>query len=132
MATKEEGPRSLARFLESIGEGDFHADASEKFFELNNSLQDHALRTDSRVKGKMTMVFDVSIDQRGVVGVTIDTTIKKPKLKRAPAQAWVTKSGNLVTEHPRQTTLPLREVGGREVKSDNDDEDVRRPTAREV
>lgn len=118
---KEEGPRSFARFFEGIGEGDFHQEASEKLFELNNKLQEHALRTDSRVKGKLTLTFDVSIDQRGIMGVSSDCTIKTPKVKRAPAQAWCTKGGNVSFENPRQATLPgvLREVGGREIRQDD-------------
>jgi hypothetical protein len=128
---KEAGPRSFARFFENIGEGDFHQEASEKLFELNNALVDHALRTDARVKGKLTLVFDISIDQRGVCGVSVETTVKKPKVKRAPAQAWITK-GNITFEHPRQTTLPLREVGWREPVRNDDDADEMRPAAKEV
>lgn len=131
---KDTGPRSFARFFENVGEGDFHQDASAKLFELNNSLVEHALRTDAKVKGKLTIVFDVSIDPRGNVGVNVETTIKKPKVKRAPAQAWVTK-GNITFEHPRQGSLPgvLREVGWREpARNDNDDAGEERPAAKEV
>jgi hypothetical protein len=117
MATKEaiEGPRSFARFIENVGEGDFHQDASDALFELGKSIQDLALRTESKVKGKLTLTVDLSCDPRGVIGVNVDVVTKKPKAKRAPAQAWITKHGNVVFEHPRQTKLPLREVGGAEV-----------------
>jgi len=109
---KLEGPRSFARFIENVGEGDFHRDASDGLFDLGNAIQDLALRTESKVKGKMTIVVEMSCDARGVVGVTVDVQVKKPKVRKAAAQAWITKGGNVVFEHPRQTKLPLREVGG--------------------
>lgn len=109
---KEEGPRSFARFLENVGEGDYHQDASDALFELGKSIQDLALRTESKVKGKLVLTVDMSCDARGVVGVNVEVVTKKPKVKRAPAQAWITKHGNVVFEHPRQTKLPLQEVGG--------------------
>jgi len=109
---KLEGPRSFARFIENVGEGDFHQDASDGLFDLGNAIQNLALRTESKVKGKLILTVDMSCDARGVVGVTVDVQVKKPKVKKAAAQAWITKSGNVVFEHPRQTKLPLREVGG--------------------
>jgi hypothetical protein len=111
----KEGPRSFARFIENVGDGDFHQDASDALFELGKAIQDLALRTESKVKGKLTLTIDMSCDARGVVGVNVDVVTKKPKAKRAPAQAWITKHGNVVFEHPRQTKLPLREVGGVEL-----------------
>jgi hypothetical protein len=48
-----------------------------------------------------------------VVGVNVDVNVKKPKTKRAAAQAWITKAGNVVFENPRQLKMNLREVGKR-------------------
>lgn len=124
-----EGPRSFARFFEQVADGDFHRDASKRLFELSNALRDEAIRVDGKVKGKMTIVVDVSVDERGQVGFNCDSAIKIPKPKRTTAQAWITASGNLTLEHPTQIKLPLREVGGRESDIDVNDE---RGNAREV
>ena len=109
----EEGPRSFARFFENVGDGDFHRDASDGLYDLGNAIQDQALRTESKVKGKMVITIDMSCDARGVVGVNVDVAVKKPKAKRAAAQAWITKHGNVVFENPRQLKMNLREVGAR-------------------
>lgn len=110
---KEEGPRSFARFFENVGDGDFHRDASDGLYDLGNAIQDQALRTESKVKGKMVITIDMSCDARGVVGVNVDVKVAKPKTKRAAAQAWITKAGNVVFENPRQLKMSLREVGKR-------------------
>lgn len=107
------GPRSFARFVEQLGGGDVHEDLSQANFELGKALQDLALGTDSKVKGELRVVFKYTCDARGIVGVDVDHTIKKPKRKRATSVAWVNKQGNLVFEPPRQQKLPLHEVGGR-------------------
>lgn len=119
---KREGPRSFARFFEQVGDGDFHRDASKRLFELGNDLRDEALRVDGKVKGKLVITVDMSIDERGQVGFNCDSTVKMQKVKRTPAQAWITAGGNLTLEHPTQIKLPLREVGGRESDRDVDDE----------
>lgn len=115
MAQREEdaGPRSFARFVEQLGHGEVHEDLSKANFELGNALQDHALDSKGKVKGELRVVFKYSCDSRGVVGVDVDYTVKKPKRKRATSIAWVNKQGNLVFEPPRQQKLPLHEVGGR-------------------
>jgi hypothetical protein len=51
---KEEGPRSFARFLENVGEGDFHQDASDALFDLGKSIQDLALQ-------RVDLVFEDAI-----------------------------------------------------------------------
>lgn len=125
-----EGPRSFARFLENVGDGDFHRDASDGLFDLGNAIQDLALRTETKIKGKLIITVDMSCDPRGVVGVNVDVQVKKPKVKHAAAQAWITKNGNVVFEHPRQTVLPLREVGARIEVIDDETGEVR--SAKEV
>lgn len=111
--TKEEkGPRSFARFIELVSEGEANMDASLALFELGNALQNESLRLNQKVKGELTLTFKMSCDARGVMGIDFDVKTKVPKKKRATAQAWVNKDGNTVFEPPRQIKLPLREVGG--------------------
>ena len=52
--------------------------------------------------------LDVAADQGGTV--YIDTSIKtvEPKLPRARSVRWITGSGDLAAENPRQQKLPLR------------------------
>lgn len=104
------GPRSFARFIETVGDGDFHQELSEGLFELSQTIQSEALRVNGKIKGKLSFTMTLSCDPRGVIGVDCDVAVKKPRTKRPTAQAWINKDGNVVFEHPRQINLPLREV----------------------
>jgi hypothetical protein len=107
---KQEGPRSFARFLEGVGEGDCVREASELLFELNNKLQDEALARSDKVVGEFVLKIKMSCDHKGNVVMVHDIDIKKPKPKRLGSIGWMTKGGNVTFVHPKQTTLPLREV----------------------
>lgn len=126
------GARSFARFLEQLGHGDALEDLSNAQHELGNALQDVALDLGggAKVKGELKVTFKYTCDSRGNVGVDWDVTTKKPKRKRATAQAWVNKAGNLVFEPPRQQKLPLHEVKERRELRDVDEGDA--PAMREV
>jgi hypothetical protein len=128
---KEEGPRSFARLIENLGDGDVHAGLSDDLFDLIGKLRDASINLDgnAKVKGDMSIKLKVSIDARGNVGVDVDSSIKVPKRKRPTAQAWITAGGNLTTEHPRQTKLPLQEVPRSRVVHEVDD---RLPAREEV
>lgn len=119
-ARDEAGSRSFSHFVANVGEGDIHQDLSKALHELSSELQDMSLEMNAKTKGKMTVVFSLSCDQRGNVGVDCEFTLKKPKRKRATAQAWVNKQGNLVFEPPRQLKMDLRDVGGRRELRDID------------
>jgi len=125
---KKEGPRSFARFIEQVGDGDLLADASSGLYELSNALQDESLRLNAKVKGKLIIEIPMTCDPRGVMGIDFNVKVNKPTKKRATAQAWVTKGGNVIFESPRQTSLPLREVSGRGEAADVGE----RPEARDV
>ena len=126
------GARSFARFLEQLGHGDALEDLSNAQFELGNALQDAALDLGgaAKVKGQLKVTFKYTCDARGNVGVDWDVDTKKPKKRRATAQAWVNKAGNLVFEPPRQQKLPLHEVKERRELRDLDEDEV--PAMREV
>jgi hypothetical protein len=111
-----EGPRSFTVFYQDVADGDFQRDASEELFALTGALRDEALRVNGKVKGEITIKLNISIDPRGVIGVDQDIKTKKPKIRRATAQAWITAGGNITLQHPRQLTLPVREV-----RTENDD-----------
>ncbi len=118
-----EGPRSFSVLMAEIADGDFQKDASKELFDLINTMRDAAIDTNGKVKGRLDLRFDISIDPRGVVSVEFDPKAKLlTKIKRAPAMAWITKGGNLTLEHPTQLKLGIREVRG---DNSNDDDDAR-------
>jgi len=135
MATKDtepelaEGPRSFVEFLRNVGYGDALREASEELFTLNNKMQDEALARGgkAKVKGELNIKFKFTQDARGIANVTYDIVRKDPKRATGETVLFVTKSGNLQVDNPRQEKLPLREVeGGRgAARTINDDVEVR-------
>lgn len=126
----EEGPRSYSRFLEMLDDGTAHATVSEDLHELTKTIRDEALARHGSASGTITVVINLKCDEVGTVEATYESKTKLPKRKSSKTIVWLTKSGNITPENPRQQKLPLREVpGGR---SDVRDVDGDQPAVREV
>lgn len=126
-----EAPASFAELLTELGGGDAHRDLHADLKELVRAIHEQAIGIDgpTKIKGTMKIAIKVAIDARGNVGVDIDHSITKPKKRRPTAQAWIDRNGNLVTEHPRQTTFPkgLIDVSARRAGDVQEVADDRRP-----
>lgn len=111
---REEGPRSFARFIERVGNGVAHSELSTELHELTSTLQDEAVNRSAKAKGSIVLKLDFEVMPNGICHIRHDITKKTPKPTRHEAVAWLTPKGaNVVFKDPRQTELPLREVGGR-------------------
>lgn len=116
-ARDKEGPRSFAHIITQLGGGDVHRDLSDDLHELMRAVQDQVqhIEGSTKIRGEMSIKIKLTADAYGVCGLDVDSSIKKPKRRRPTRQAFITAGGNLTTEHPRQTELPLQEVGRRGV-----------------
>lgn len=111
MPAENEGPRSFARFIEALGEGDVHAELSQELFELGRKLLSQARARMANVKGTLVLKLKFDADPKGVVDIEHSVEVKVPKPRRAAATMWLTKGGNLSPENQRQQVLPgIREV----------------------
>jgi hypothetical protein len=110
----EEGIRSAAVFLTHVADGTCHADLSRELRDLGMRLVEEAQRRDAKVKGELVLKlsFTTSPGVAGVTEVAYDIKVKVPPAKRPTGTMWITRAGNFSQENPRQTVLPLREVGG--------------------
>lgn len=109
MSKVDEGARSIALLLQGIGEGTFHAEASEALHELNQKLAAHAY-DNAKAKGTLTITLSIEIDREGVVTIDPDCKTKAPKPLRKRGRYWLTAGNNLSPENPKQQKLPLSEV----------------------
>jgi hypothetical protein len=110
MSTKEEGIRPFEAWFRQVDEGALHAEASDEAHRLFAELEDHALASNAKAKGKLTITIDVTASPKGTISVVGNVTRKAPKKKTGESIFWLTKGRNLTAENPRQTKLPLREV----------------------
>lgn len=107
---EEEGARSFARFIESVGDGDLHHELSDDLHDLIQACEADAARRESSSEGTITIKLKLKVDHRGVAAIAHDVVTKMPKSKRTPAVMYVTPGGNLTRENPKQQSLPLRDV----------------------
>jgi hypothetical protein len=105
VSTKE-GPRSFARFIEALGQGDAHRQISDELFALGNSLQDESLARDVKVKGELTIKLKFVAHPNGMVATDYEVKRKDPTKSTTPGVMWLTKGGNLSSENVRQPELP--------------------------
>ena len=106
----KEGPRGFAVLLQQIDDGELHTELSEAVQELTTDLTDQVENMGADAKGTITLVLSLAARRNGTIDVGAEVKVKTPKPKRANTLFWPTKGGNLSSENPRQTTLPLREV----------------------
>lgn len=116
-----EGPRSFAVLLNDLrddasGES-LNEQVSDELHELTEYLQGLSRANDAKVTGTLTLTVKVSVNGKSATLVP-ELTTKKPKHKVREYPLWVTRGGNLTTDHPTQQRLPLRPVGGVDASND--------------
>lgn len=126
----EDTPRSFGHFLAGLDDEQAHARASRELHKLTKALRDEAVARHGQVKGSLTLTIDLKCDEVGTVEATYDVKTKEPKPRVSKSIFWLTKSGHLTVENPRQQSLPLREVSaqGRALRELADDQ----PAMKEV
>ena len=110
---EEEGPRSFARFIELLADGEAHCELSETLQKLGIKLQEEAERTCQVAKGEIVLRLRFKVEDNGIAGVGYEIKVKEPEPARPGSVFWLTKGGNLTPENPRQQKLPLIDVNSR-------------------
>lgn len=109
----EEGPRSFLAFLRALSDGEVESEGSYQLHELGKRLQETALLTRAKAKGKFSLSINLIADVNGTVGVAYNIETKAPKRPATPALFWLTKGGNLSAQDTRQLELRPRAVPSR-------------------
>lgn len=103
----EEGPRSFGVFLTHLGDGEALIALSKEQHDLLIALAEEADRTQSTVKGSLTLKIDFKVEHSGVVGAVYSIATKEPSPPRGGSIFWLSKGKNLTVENPRQKKLPF-------------------------
>jgi hypothetical protein len=108
--SEEPSIKSFSRLIETLADGDAHAEASKLLHELGEALQDEALASNVKVRGKLTLTLTISAEPNGIAEVNYELKAVKPAPRRPKTILWQTKSGDFTAHNPRQQKLPLHEV----------------------
>lgn len=106
--------RSTTTMLALIGDGDLVAELDEAMKDLNAALIDHTGgRKKAKAKGEITLKLAFTVTE-GTCTISPEIKVSKPKKPRSDGFFWLTKDGNLSTEHPQQMRMdfPDRARGG--------------------
>lgn len=107
---KDEGPRSFARFIEQVDDGQAVADISAEMHKLCLKLS-KICENQQKAKAKMTLGITFEMLQNGDVNVDYDVKLSEPKQVRNSSRMYVTKGGNLTVVPQKQMSLGFpREV----------------------
>lgn len=93
-------PFSFASWLEEFAHGTTHKIASERMQEIVKACEETGR------KGSLTIKIDIGV----VAEVRANVTVKKPERPMPGATYYATTEGELVSEDPRQLSLPAPRV----------------------
>lgn len=92
---------SFSNLLASHADGNINHQLSEGLTEMVAALSNKALERGGKHKGKIVLTVDIELDQ-GVFGVTMDASVKMPKVAGAKAVYWATDKNRLTPSNPAQ------------------------------
>jgi hypothetical protein len=118
---KDDGPRSFAVFIQSLGQGDVNAELSRELHNLGKACKKEADNRGEEVVGTLTLKLKIKADPRDTAYITWDIAAVPPKPKRIGAALWINRHGNFVQSDPKQPELFPREVKPKHNHSDVED-----------
>lgn len=104
-----EGPRSFAVLLQQLQDGALHPELSDLMQKLVLSLMKHTAHF-GKATGELTLNLKLVMASDFTIDITDKVTVKEPKTGRPRSVMWVTPSGNLSPENPRQLPLKPRAI----------------------
>lgn len=124
----DEGARSFARMFDQLNEGEAELEMSLKLYRLMRKLKADAASRGSagESKGGMKLSLTFRVTSGGKeVDIGYDVAVKEPARVRRKASCWLTPSGNVSFEQPKQLGLPGMTLVGDSKRTNtlDDDED---------
>jgi hypothetical protein len=97
--------RSATQVIGLIGDGELTDEMDRVLTETLAELHEvTGGRRKAKAKGKITLTLDLTVED-GMVTITPDIAVKKPKKPRADGVFWIDAEGSISTEHPAQTRM---------------------------
>lgn len=103
--------RTADQILAMLDNGDFLHNFLTEHAELIVAMSNHQIAHGGKVKGKVTITLNYTLDKQLSMNVEGDVKFDKPKAPKASATLWTTADGTLTPQNPRQPSLPgIRDV----------------------
>ena len=103
--------RTADQILAMLDNGDFLTGFLENHADLIIAMHEHQMNHGGKVKGKVTLSLNYTLDKQLTMMIEGDAKFDKPKAPKASATVWTTADGNLTPQNPRQPALPgIRDV----------------------
>lgn len=102
--------RTITDVLGDLGQGHFLGEAGDALQQLVNAV------SETGRGGSLTLTLKLKKSARGACAITVQDDIKLtlPKQDARETMMFATPEGNLLTEDPRQSKLPLQTAPGTE------------------
>jgi hypothetical protein len=98
-------PRPFTQFMQEQRKGGLHEDLSARMAEVVQAVMEHGK------VGTVTVALKIKPIGDGQIQIFDDVKVKAPEGEKAPSIFYTDSHGNVSRTDPRQTTLPLRQVG---------------------
>lgn len=100
--------RPFASVMRDFGRGQVLEDAAQQLQDIVRAVAEHGK------KGVLTITVEVAPmkGDRGALLVTAKTNAKAPQADATATVFYADQRGNLLRDHPDQTTIPLRDLAG--------------------
>jgi hypothetical protein len=110
--------RDFAEVIGEVAGGELNEELSQTLTKVMDELESRALATQTKAKGKITLVLSFAVEPKGLVSIDGDVTSKTPKPLRQGDHFYLLKGGKLSRKNPRQQELTFRDAaddGGKAV-----------------
>lgn len=104
MPERGEGAKSFNSFLNTLEDGQFHAELTDELRELNAEMNNYALSYGLAAKGKISINIDVVL-KNGIFEVVAKKKITNPEPPRVRSILWSTPGNNFTPQNPKQQDM---------------------------
>lgn len=111
----KEGAKAFNTFLNTLEDGEFHAELTNELRDLNADMNNHALNFGCAARGKISINIDIML-KNGVFEVIAKKKITKPEPPRHRSILWSTAGNNFTPHNPKQQDM-FKSVNGGKIKN---------------
>lgn len=115
LSDPREGAKAFSAFLNTLEDGEFHAELTNELRDLNADMNNHAMNFGCAARGKISISIDIML-KNGVFEVIAKKKITKPEPPRHRSILWSTPGNNFTPHNPKQQDM-FKDVNSKPIKT---------------